>query len=59
MAAILAAIGSVASICGALYGAFKLAVWLGKKTPQQKKEEIDQKIVTEQEQVQQTGRPKW
>lgn len=54
-----AVLGSLATICGAVYGVFKLVVWLGSKTPQQKKEEIDQAVQQEEQKVEQTGRPQW
>lgn len=57
MSAILAAIGSLATICGAFYGIFKWLAWKAQVTPEQKKETIDQKEREDEIKEQQTGRP--
>lgn len=58
MATVLSIIGGLATISGAAYGMFKLVVWMGSKSSEQKKEESDAAVDAEETQVQQTGRPK-
>lgn len=55
---ILGAIGSIATIVGAVYGIFKWITWKTASTPEGHKEGVDQDVSNEENQVKKTGRPK-
>lgn len=57
MATFLAALASIGTIVGALYGVFKYIAWVSAKTPEESKEEIDKTVDDEEKKVRQTGRP--
>lgn len=51
---------SIVTIFGgiaAVFGIFKLGVWLVRKTPEQKKEAIDQDVANDENTTTTTGRP--
>jgi hypothetical protein len=57
MNTVLAAIASVGGIVGAVYGIFKWVVWQAKKTEDQLNQSIDQKVKSDSDKEQSTGRP--
>jgi hypothetical protein len=57
MSTILAALGSVAGIVGAVYGVFKWVTWQAQKTEDQINQDVDAQVKSDSTKEQNTGRP--
>lgn len=59
MATVLAAIAALGTIVGGLVYLMKAGIWIFKKTPAEKEQEIDKEVNDEKKEVDSGGRPKW
>lgn len=59
IAGVLGAIAALGAIAGLVKWGGQLTVWLFRKAPASRSQEIDEKIQAEKHDVQNGGRPKW